>query len=260
MTVLGSGGCLRLTQPETGATADATGTPTATGTQSPTETGTSIATETRSPTETGTPTATPDRLVDGFDSGAYDDGDPVTWSVTSPGEEIAVRDDLAVEGSGALVMLSGADAGNPAELSHRAPDRTLTDGASYGAWLRTDTGGRAYYRLGTRSEPDGPHELSAGVLADEGQLQIRTTDADGQELAATSLASGAADTWYRFVLEPRPAEQELDARAVDRDGRLLGTGTVATTGETAVEYTTLHVPRPNGEQVLGRFDGVTLRA
>lgn len=214
-------------------------------------------------TETATTTATEGAVVDGFESGAYDDGNPVTWTVQSPGEDIVVVDDLAVRGDAALSMLSGAADGNHAVVTNRQSGRTFEDGDGYGAWLRTDEdggAGRAHYRLGTQQAPRGPHEIAAELQGDRGTLRVRTRDATGDVLETGTVQGVGADAWYRVDLEVRPSEEAAVVRVVDRSGSEVGTASAATTGETAVEHTTLEVPKPGGEQVVGRFDAVVLRA
>lgn len=219
-------------------------------------------TEATTETTTANTTTASGRAVEGFESGAYDDGRPVTWAVQSPGEEILVLDDLAVAGEQALSMLSGAAEGNHAVLSNRQADRTFADGDTYGAFLRTDGdggGGRANYRLGTRATPRGPHEIAAELLGDRGAVRVQTRDATGSVLDTATVADASPDTWYRVEIEVRPSERRAIGRVFDESGSELGSARVSTTGESALDQTVLEVPKPGGEQVLGRFDDVVVR-
>jgi len=192
--------------------------------------------------------------LDGFESGAYDDGNPVTWQVESPGEYIDVQQDAVKNGEYALEMKSGEVNSNHAKLYYHADGYTIRDGDIFSAWLRTD--GRAFYRLSTQASGGGPHSIQAGIVTDHDRLKIQTTDENGETIVKHSFGSPARGEWYLFEVELYPSDAELIGRVYDSSQNLLGEETLGTSGETELEYTTLHVPTPFGSQDKGWFDDV----
>lgn len=198
------------------------------------------------------------RVVDGFESGGYGDGTPVTWQTESPGERIAVQSDVVKNGDSALEMKSGEVNDNHAILYHQADSRQIEDGEIYRVWLRTD--GRVFYRLGSQSPGDGSHQIRAGVVTDHDKLQIRTRDGNGEQIQKHKFGSAASNTWYLFEMEMYPSRSELIGRVKDSSESLIGEATVNFSGEPDLPITTLHVPTPFGRQDRGWFDDVTIES
>lgn len=206
------------------------------------------------------PTDTEDNLItDKFESGAYDDGRPVTWQVKSPGEYITVQSTTVKTGRNALEAKSEGSQNNA--VLYRTPEKaTVKEGDIYSAWLRA--GGRVPrvdYTIGTEIKSQPAHGMRAAIIGDHNNIRVASIDETGSTLDMLRLTPASPETWYYFEMEPVPSSAELIGRIYDSSRNLLGQKTLSTTGENRLEYTTLFVPTPFGSSSIGWFDDVTVR-
>lgn len=198
------------------------------------------------------------QVTDGFESGAYDDGAPVTWQVYSMGEYATVQSDVVKNGAYALEEKSDASTDTNTVLYHHADGFSIEDGDVYSAWMRCDGDvPRIDFSFGPEISKKPAHGVRVGVITDHDNLTMSTHDNSNNTLDRHHFGSANPRSWYFYEVEMYPTDASVTGRVYDSSKNLIGEKTLATTGETAFEYTNLWEGTPFGRMSIGWFDDVS---
>lgn len=199
-------------------------------------------------------------VADYFDSGAFDDGDPVTWTVESSGENIEVVGDDARFGDYSLLMEAEEDNGEDAILNYHDSNGIDVSNGELSFWINTVS--RGFYGLtNTTGDSRGVNAVKLEVENVVGnsesvdRLTVTTFDDSGEEIASAQTEAQPTD-YTRVGFRFSPSNESITARMYNQDFEFLEELEVSYSGETSYENIVIGVKSGASAVPSANFDGV----